>query len=90
MTTAPGGGYASRTGTSFATPFVSGSAALLMQWGLIDGRDPYLYGEKLKAYLLKGARPIPAVKTYPDQRLGFGGALCGGESSWEVKVTEKD
>ena len=79
MTTAPGGGYAPRTGTSFATPFVSGSAALLMQWGLIDGRDPYLYGSKLKAYLLKGARPIPAVKTYPDQRLGYG-VLCAEES----------
>lgn len=79
MTTAPGGGYAPRTGTSFATPFVSGSAALLMQWGLSDGRDPYLYGEKLKAYLLKGARPIPAVKTYPDQRLGYG-VLCAEES----------
>lgn len=33
MTTAPGGGYEPMTGTSFAAPFVSGSAALMMEWG---------------------------------------------------------
>ena len=33
VTAAPGGGSVSVTGTSFATPFVTGSAALLMEWG---------------------------------------------------------
>lgn len=33
QTTTPGGGYTGRTGTSFATPFVTGAAALMMEWG---------------------------------------------------------
>ncbi|MDE7063470.1 MAG: S8 family serine peptidase, partial [Lachnospiraceae bacterium] len=72
---APGGGYAVRSGTSMATPFVTGSAALLMEWGIVRGNDPYLYGEKMKAYLIRGARQLPALPEYPNPQLGWG-ALC--------------
>lgn len=72
---APGGGYAVRSGTSMATPFVTGSAALLMQWGIVEGNDPYLYGEKVKAYLIRGARHLPILKEYPNPQIGWG-ALC--------------
>ncbi len=75
VTTAfPGGGYSPRTGTSMAAPFVTGSAALMMEWGIVQGNDPYLYGEKIKAYLMKGARPLPG-ESVPSTRQGWG-ALC--------------
>lgn len=76
---APGGGYASRTGTSMATPFVTGAVSLLMQWGIVTGRDPYLYGEKVRAYLLSGARQLPSMSDYPNPQLGWG-ALCVSDS----------
>jgi len=69
------GTYGTVTGTSFATPFVTGAAALLMQWGIVDGNDPYLYGEKVKAYLRKGATPIRGESEYPNERVGYG-AIC--------------
>lgn len=78
-TTASGGGYISVTGTSFAAPFVTGSAALLMEWGIVRKNDPYLYGEKVRAYLQKGARRLPGFEQWPNSVVGYG-ALCVRES----------
>ncbi len=72
---APGGSYTVKSGTSMATPFVTGSCALLMQWGIIRGNDPFLYGEKVKAYLIRGARQLPARTDYPNPSIGWG-VLC--------------
>lgn len=74
-----GGGYDAVTGTSFATPFVTGSAALLMQWGIVDKRDPFLYGEKIKAYLIRGAKKLPGIEQYPNPEIGYG-VLCVSDS----------
>lgn len=78
-TSRAGGGYASFSGTSFAAPFVAGAAALLMQYGIVDGRDPYLYGEKIRASLIKGARKLPFQELQPSPRVGWG-ALCVADS----------
>lgn len=78
-TTSPGGGYIRVTGTSFAAPFVTGSAALLMQWGITKGNDPFLYGEKVRAYLRRGAKPLPGFEVYPNEVVGYG-ALCTAQS----------
>lgn len=75
LSTAPRGGYTIQTGTSMASPFVAGAAALLMQYGIVQGNDPFLYGEKLKAYLWKSARALPAFSEYPNEKIGWG-ALC--------------
>ena len=78
MSCAPGGGYTLRSGTSMATPFVTGGAALLLQWGIVEGNDPFLYGEKLRAYLLSGSQRLQGEE-YPNPLAGWG-RLCVDDS----------
>ena len=68
----PDGGLDSLTGTSMATPHVSGAAALLCQYGIVKGYDPYMYGNRLKYFLLKGARRTRVDVVYPNTTWGYG------------------
>ncbi len=53
LSTIPGGGYDSYSGTSMATPHVSGLAALLKSY------DPTWTWDKIKSRILAGVKPLP-------------------------------
>ena len=74
LTTRAGGGYMQFTGTSFASPFVAGAASLLMEWGIVQRNDVFLYGQRVKAFLQKGARRTENIQ-YPNNIWGYG-TLC--------------
>lgn len=64
-------GYRTMSGTSMATPHVTGGIALMMQWGIVERNNPFLYGENLKTYLLRGATREETID-YPSPIWGYG------------------
>lgn len=44
-----------------ATPQVTGASALMMQWGIVNGNDSYLYGERLKYFLILGSKEVDKI-----------------------------
>ncbi len=97
ITTSVNGGYAKASGTSIAAPFVTGACALMMQWGIVNHHDPYLYGSKVKAYLFSGTVRDKNIK-YPNNIWGYG-KLClqnvmdnlmRDDSQASIKVMEQE
>ncbi|MDD7794197.1 S8 family serine peptidase [Clostridium sp. 'White wine YQ'] len=70
--TVPGGNFDIKSGTSMASPNVAGICALLLEWGIVQGKDPFLYGDRIKYYLSKGAKRERTEISYPDPSWGYG------------------
>lgn len=75
----PNRSFGPKTGTSMATPNVTGICALMTEWGTVKKNDPYLYGERLRYYLLLGAKRRRRDVLYPDPSWGYG-EVCAYDS----------
>ncbi|MEG1256068.1 S8 family peptidase [Clostridium sp.] len=88
--TTPTGGFDQRSGTSMATPQVAGASALLMEFGIVNGSDPYLYGQRLKYFLLKGAARRRFDVVYPNNSWGYGTlCLANALNVWNNEVASR-
>ena len=67
----PGKEFAPATGTSLAAAQTAGIAALLFEWALVRGNEPYFTGNSVKHYLSRGA-VREAGEVYPNPDWGYG------------------
>lgn len=65
------GGFGTASGTSFSAAMTAGVAALLFEWAVIRGNQPYFTGTNVKHYLERGARREERI-SYPNREWGYG------------------
>lgn len=63
--------YGNASGTSLSAAQTAGAAALLFEWAVIRGNQPYFTGSSVKNYIIRGAEREERMQ-YPNRDWGFG------------------
>lgn len=64
-------GYGTMTGTSVAAAITAGIAALLFEWGIVNGNKPAMDSDLIRSYLISGCQRESNL-AYPNIQWGFG------------------
>ena len=67
----PGGNYGRKSGTSVAAAHGAGAAALLLEWGIVQGNYRGMRTSDIKSLMIRGARRAPE-NIYPNKTAGYG------------------
>ena len=62
--------YGNASGTSLSAAQTAGAAALLFEWAVIRGNQPYFTGSSVKNYITRGAEREERMQ-YPQSGLGI-------------------
>ena len=65
------GGYGAFSGTSIAAAITAGASAILLQWGIVLGNEPYMNSARVRALLILGC-DTPADLQHPNVQWGYG------------------
>jgi len=71
VTVAPDNKVALVNGTSVSAAVVAGACAMLFQWGIVEGNNPHMYSQTIKAYLTRGTAKRSG-DIYPNPQWGYG------------------
>lgn len=63
--------FVRKTGTSVGAALSAGCCAQILQWGVVEGNEPFMKTNYIKSYLIRGVRRERDV-TYPSTEWGYG------------------
>jgi Subtilase family. len=71
MSPGPNNTFVEVTGTSAAAAHTTGVAAMMLEWGIVKGNQPFLNTLDMKVFMIRGAKRNPDVR-YPNREWGYG------------------
>jgi subtilisin family serine protease len=71
LSPAPDHGFSLVTGSSAAAAHTAGVAAMLLEWGIVNGNYPKMSTQDMKIFMIRGARRKVGVQ-YPNRDWGYG------------------